>query len=92
MSRVTKMRNHVSAFLALAALLLPAIASAYIGPGPGLSAIGSLLALVGAVLLAIVGFVWYPIRRLLRRDRNGKGGAPPTGEAGGEETPDTRRK
>ncbi len=45
----------------------PQIALAYVGPGAGLSAIGTLVALVGAVLLAIVGFVWYPVKRLLKK-------------------------
>ena len=45
------------------------IISAYIGPGAGLGAVGSLLALVGAVLLMIVGFIWYPLKRLLRRGK-----------------------
>ncbi len=39
---------------------------AYIGPGGGLAAIGSLLALVAAVIVAILGFLWFPVRRLLR--------------------------
>ena len=47
--------------------LMPNSAEAYIGPGAGLSAIGSLLALLGAVLLIIVGFVWYPVRRMVRK-------------------------
>ena len=47
--------------------LLPIEAIAYVGPGAGLSALGSLLALVAAVFVSIVGFVWYPIRRLLRK-------------------------
>jgi len=47
-------------------VMLPTAAYAYIGPGPGITAIGSALALVGAVLLGIVGFIWYPLRRLLR--------------------------
>ena len=38
----------------------------YIGPGGALSAIGSFLALLAAVLLALLGFVWYPIKRMLR--------------------------
>jgi nitric oxide reductase large subunit len=42
-------------------------ATAYVGPGAGLTAIGSLLALFGAVALAIVGFIWYPVRRLMRK-------------------------
>lgn len=39
---------------------------AYIGPGAGLSAIGAFLALVAAVVVAIFGFVWYPVKRLFR--------------------------
>jgi len=58
--------------------MMPAIdpVLAYLGPGGALSAIGSFLALLAAVVLAVIGFVWYPIRRLLRglrhRRRNGK--------------------
>lgn len=44
-------------------------AYAYVGPGAGLTAIGAVLALFGAVLLAIVGFLWYPIKRLRARRR-----------------------
>lgn len=50
-------------------ILTAAPASAYIGPGAGITAIGTVLALIGAVLLAIVGFLWYPIRRYLRNRR-----------------------
>lgn len=52
--------------LSVAALLLavPKTAEAYIGPGAGISVIGTVIALIGAILLAIVGFVWYPIKRL----------------------------
>lgn len=42
---------------------------AYIGPGGALSAVGTLLALLAAVALALVGFLWYPIKRLLRSRR-----------------------
>ena len=45
----------------------PVATLAYIGPGAGLSAVGSLLALLGAVLLILVGFIWYPVRRMRRR-------------------------
>ena len=47
-------------------ILGAAPAHAYIGPGAGLSAIGSLLALIVAVLAGIVGFVWYPVKRILK--------------------------
>ena len=54
----------------LASAAWPSMAAAYIGPGLGMSAIGSFLALIGAVFLGIVGFVWYPIKRLLRLFRS----------------------
>jgi len=44
-------------------------AMAYIGPGAGLSAIGALLAIVVGIVVAVFGFLWYPIKRLLRRLR-----------------------
>jgi hypothetical protein len=50
-------------------------AAAYIGPGAGLSAIGTALALIATVCLAIVGFLWYPAKRLSRR-LFGKAGQP----------------
>ena len=44
---------------------LPKLALAYIGPGTGLSAIGAFLALLVAIIATILGFLWYPIKRLL---------------------------
>lgn len=54
------------------ALMVPLSASAYIGPGAGITAIGVTIALLGAILLAIVGFVWYPIRRLRQKRKQQK--------------------
>jgi hypothetical protein len=42
-------------------------ANAYIGPGSGLSAIGSVLSVIAAMFLAVAGFVWYPLKRLFKR-------------------------
>ncbi len=62
--------KHALALLVFSAVGLAATdALAYIGPGAGISAIGSLVALAATVALAIVGFVWYPIKRLRRRVR-----------------------
>jgi hypothetical protein len=58
----------------------PRVALAYIGPGAGMTAIGTALALIGAVFLAIVGFVWYPIKRL-RAKLRGRSGRKQDGEA-----------
>jgi hypothetical protein len=68
------MNGRVGRVLTVLALLLCTATSAmaYVGPGSGVTVIGAALALVGGVILAIVGFVWYPIKRLLRlRQRNG---------------------
>lgn len=55
--------------IAVTALLIavPPNALAYIGPGAGITAIGTVVAFIAAILLAIVGFIWYPIKRLLAK-------------------------
>lgn len=58
--------------LAVILLASPEIAWAYIGPGAGITAIGSAIALLGSILLVIVGFVWYPIKRLMAKMKNRK--------------------
>jgi len=58
-------------FALLAVLaLFPSMALAYIGPGAGLGAIAIFVAICVAVLLLVVGFVWYPIKRMLRNKKN----------------------
>jgi len=64
------MNQVVIRLAAFAVLLVSLPAHAYVGPGAGLSAIGVVVALIGALFLMIAGFVWYPVKRLLkRRDR-----------------------
>ncbi len=64
-------------FLWIIPAFAPGALHAYVGPGVGLSAIGSVLAFIGAVLLLIVGFLWYPIKRLIKRPDK----SPAAGEA-----------
>jgi hypothetical protein len=63
--------NKIVVFMGAAAMIFlsAAPADAYIGPGTGASAIGTLVAIIGAGFLLIAGFVWYPIKRLLRRGK-----------------------
>ena len=61
------MRTRLLTTLALAAIMMPGLAPAYIGPCAGLTAIGAALALIAAVFFAIVGFVWYPVKRMMRK-------------------------
>lgn len=65
--------------LTTALVLMPVAAQAYVGPGAGLTAIGTMIALVAAVLLAVVGFVWYPVKRMMRK-RKAKAGPDITPE------------
>jgi hypothetical protein len=66
---------------AVAAALVASPAHAYIGPGAGLTAIGTVIALLGGILLAIVGFVWYPIKRVLRSKARVRGDLAAAGAA-----------
>ena len=62
------LRRFVPVTLVLVLIMgAPVTAFAYVGPGAGLSIIGSLLALIAAIVVGILGFLWFPIRRLLRR-------------------------
>jgi hypothetical protein len=57
------MKTIVVAVLAAA----PLLAHAYVGPGAGLGMIASLLAVVGAMLLSILGLIMWPLRLLKQR-------------------------
>jgi hypothetical protein len=61
--KVILVKPTVSVFIVI--LSVPKIIFAYVGPGTGLSAIGALLACLAGIVVAILGFFWYPIKRLL---------------------------
>lgn len=73
------MLRRLSAALASGAaafiLLFSSPALSYVGPGAGLSVIGTVLALMAASALAIVGFVWYPVKRLRQKKRGARNSA-----------------
>jgi|TARA_B110000008_G_C16401161_1_gene335799 hypothetical protein len=52
--------------LIIALLIISSPASAYIGPGMGGGVIAAVLGVVGAVLLALFGILYYPIKRMLK--------------------------
>jgi hypothetical protein len=58
---------------------VPGLLQAYVGPGVGLSALGSVLAFIGAIFLLIAGFLWYPIKRLIKKK--------PADSEGGDSSP-----
>lgn len=62
--------------LAMALLVISTPALAYIGPGAGVSFLGSIWALLVGVVLAIGAVLFWPIRYLFRRMRRGKSRPP----------------
>lgn len=52
--------------LATCLFAFTSLAQAYVGPGAGLSAIGSIIAFLAAIVLMVVGFLWYPIKRFIK--------------------------
>ena len=66
---ITTIRIMSLALVAIPMVVASQPALAYIGPGAGITAIGAVVALIGAVILALFGFVWYPIKRLRRARR-----------------------
>ena len=61
----TRRYEAVAHLVTLSIVFYPLAATAYIGPGAGLTAIGTVIALIGGVFLALIGFIWYPLKRLL---------------------------
>jgi preprotein translocase subunit SecG len=52
---------------ALTTLCVPETAQAYGGPGSVISGIGAFLAAVAALLAALFGFIWFPLKRLYQK-------------------------
>ncbi|MGF1500872.1 MAG: hypothetical protein ACFBSD_03570 [Paracoccaceae bacterium] len=66
----------------IAGLATPA--AAYIGPGVGAGAIAVVLGVIGAIAMAFVAILWYPIKRLIRGKKapaKAEGRADDDGEA-----------
>lgn len=74
------MFRKLAFLLALAGAAAPA--AAYIGPGAGISFVGSLFTWIIGILIALFAILFWPIRALIRRARGGKGQP----DSGDEET------
>lgn len=62
-------KSRATILAVVGAIMAPATAFAYVGPGAGLGMVGSLVAVLGAMLVALVGLVVLPVRLLLKRRR-----------------------
>jgi uncharacterized membrane protein YccC len=64
------MQPIIVTLICICTLLHTTSTHAYIGPGTGLGAIGTVIAFLAAVLLLIIGFIWYPVKRFLQRRKS----------------------
>ena len=69
--------------LALAA----STAEAYVGPGAGISVLGSLLGILATILVAIGAIVFWPVRKLLKRRKAAAAAAETTESSAADSTP-----
>jgi len=58
--------------VALACALIPGLASAYVGPGAGISMLGALWGLIIGVVMAIGVILFWPIRMMIRKAKANK--------------------
>ena len=59
-------------FVLLALVGTPAFA--YMGPGAGLGMVGSLIAVIGAVVVAVFGILVLPIRMIMKKRKQAQAG------------------
>ena len=54
-------------------LLISSPVMAYIGPGAGISVLGSLLGILGTIVVAIGAILFWPIRKMLKKRKAAAG-------------------
>jgi disulfide bond formation protein DsbB len=62
-------------------------AQAYVGPGAGISVLGSLLGILATILVAIGAIVFWPVRKLLKRRKAAAAAAETTESSAADSTP-----
>jgi hypothetical protein len=66
------MRFAATIVLAVLSMAHSIDALAYVGPGLGAGTLAAVLGVLGGILMLIVGVVWYPLKRVMRRFRERK--------------------
>ena len=67
------------------ALLFSSTAFAYIGPGAGISVLGSLLGIIVTIVVAIGAIIMWPLRKMLKKKKAAAGNTESTETAAGAE-------
>ena len=63
---------QVKLLIIIAILLFTNPAYAYIGPGMGAGAIATTFGILGSIILVIIGILYYPIKRILKKRMQSK--------------------
>ena len=63
-------KTIVPVLLTCLLLALSSPALAYIGPGAGISVLGSLLTILGTIFVAIGAIIFWPLRKFLKRRKS----------------------
>jgi membrane protease YdiL (CAAX protease family) len=61
--------RFMNVFLNIVAMFFPSLAYAYVGPGLGLGAIGTIVGVLLSILLALLAILWYPLKRLFGKGK-----------------------
>ncbi|MGF1542081.1 MAG: hypothetical protein ACFCU5_16830 [Pleurocapsa sp.] len=80
----TPLLISIFSFTLLLVLLVQQPAMAYVGPGTGIAALGALLAIIVGVIAALFGFLWYPMKRFLKKRQQSANEAKEVSEKEGE--------
>ncbi|NHZ85406.1 MAG: hypothetical protein GWP19_05945 [Planctomycetia bacterium] len=62
-ARKSDLKYYITTFLLFA---IPTLSFAYVGPGAGITFLGALWAVITAIVLAVGGFLVWPIRAFIR--------------------------
>lgn len=63
--------KHLTFVTLLALFSAPAMA--YVGPGLGMGVIGTIFGVVAAIVLAVFGLLWYPLKRRFGKKKTDAG-------------------
>lgn len=73
--------------LTIPALLVASPCFAYVGPGVGLGVLGTLFGILAAIVLAVFGLFWYPLKRMFKKQPEvAEGRIPEDDVSHGDET------
>jgi hypothetical protein len=68
--------------LTIPALLVASPCFAYVGPGVGLGVLGTLFGILAAIVLAVFGLFWYPLKRMFKKQPEVVEGSIPENDVG----------